>query len=761
MGNKTIEKVVFIEIIVLLILIIPVFREKKNFILSVGDYNKISDSIDMNINEDIWEIGNINDKNEGQYVLTSSLPKLSAGVYTINVYYESQKYEKDNAIIDDAIGSISIQSKDNAFSVQHNSLNLLDKKTQVQNTIWIHSIADVRDATLYVYYGGIGNLQIKKIEICEEPLWKFIRIILWVAISLVVNLLMHLKSTIYDKDKIKVLVILSGIVCFSCLPLFSDFLFEGHDIWFHMNRISNIAQGLRNGNIFLPIQTEQYNGYGYASPLFYGQIFLYIPAILYNLLIPLQDCYKIYVVVINTVTCIVSFVSLKKIVEDDNIAFVGSLLYALSPYRMTCLYVRASVGEYTAMAFMPLVVWGVYIIYTTNERLKLRQLLPIIVGLSGMIQSHILSCEIVGFFLVFFAIVNWRKTFVRYRFIGLVRSAIITLCINAFFIMRFLDSMRMDIRVSHRNNSAIQQHGTYIMQLLELFYKGSGISDAGLQNDMGLIIGFPIIMGVGIFCFMFFKYKTEQKAQLKLGFMCLIIFVIATFMSTIYFPWDSLHDISSTMSKILCVVQFPWRYLSVATVCGVVMTVLGIEMLKDTTKRKDRTMASFLLIILVFVATEMFYRDISQNGVELKIYCDTDLKTMNNGEEYLLNGTSVEGFADRGLRFKNEVVVNQYNYSQGVTTFYCDNQSGYKSTVELPLQNYDNYHAYHVESGEKLEIQDGEEKRVAVIIPVDFQGTILVKYEIPFIWKIAGFISLISIIGVLANEIVFQRKAKI
>lgn len=56
----------------------------------------------------------------------------------------------------------------------------------------------------------------------------------------------------------------------------------------------------------------------------------------------------------------------------------------MSMYRLTNIYVRAAVGEYTAMTFLPLVLYGLYRIYEKDqEMLEFADVLPLVFGVTG------------------------------------------------------------------------------------------------------------------------------------------------------------------------------------------------------------------------------------------------------------------------------------------------------------------------------------------------------------------------------------------
>ena len=66
----------------------------------------------------------------------------------------------------------------------------------------------------------------------------------------------------------------------ACLPLFTLNCIGGHDIAYHLLRIEALKAGILAGRPFLRINMLFFGGMGYASSLFYPDLFLYFPAVL-------------------------------------------------------------------------------------------------------------------------------------------------------------------------------------------------------------------------------------------------------------------------------------------------------------------------------------------------------------------------------------------------------------------------------------------------------------------------------------------------
>lgn len=110
-------------------------------------------------------------------------------------------------------------------------------------------------------------------------------------------------------------------------------------------------------------------------------------------------------------TVIISYISFKKLSKDKLIGVLGCALYTLSLYRLNNIFIRSAVGEYTAMAFLPLILLGLYCVYSENigEKEKQRSICFLVIGFTGVLQSHILSFEMIVLFTGIICIIFIKK----------------------------------------------------------------------------------------------------------------------------------------------------------------------------------------------------------------------------------------------------------------------------------------------------------------------------------------------------------------
>lgn len=208
------------------------------------------------------------------------------------------------------------------------------------------------------------------------------------------------------------------LICLvSSIPLFVDYLYAGHDLGYHLLRIEGLHEGLKNAMFPVKLHPNVLHEYGYASPVMYGDLFLYVPALLRIFSYTITDAHKIYIFLINITTCSVSYWCIKRIFNNEYTGLIRSALYTLSSYCFTNIYVKAAVGEYTAMAFFPLIFCGLYLVITKKETESPQDGIGLtVIGISCVIHSHIITCFMVAVFILFSCVFLWKKVIKKRRF---------------------------------------------------------------------------------------------------------------------------------------------------------------------------------------------------------------------------------------------------------------------------------------------------------------------------------------------------------
>ena len=168
--------------------------------------------------------------------------------------------------------------------------------------------------------------------------------------SQLVNTGINLTSS--ERRRLVVLAICFTVVIAS-IPIFTSHILRvyPHDLVFHLYRIDGIAQGLREGQLPVRIQSTQISGLGYPVSVCYGDLFLYFPALLRLLGLSMRASYALFIVVVNAFCAIVTYVTCKRMFRSYSVALMGCVLWTLSPYRLLIdVWLRAAVSLWRAAA---------------------------------------------------------------------------------------------------------------------------------------------------------------------------------------------------------------------------------------------------------------------------------------------------------------------------------------------------------------------------------------------------------------------------
>lgn len=774
--DKTVRKLLLIEIVVLCVIVISMIGKRKVYDFNTENIEIYHENVIYVEAEDAYYISPDTELATGYPVLGNAKMRIAPGAYDVEIQYASIMDLEDTvgSCVDKA-GWLQIRSYKNPTSVKYNTIDLVGGQTIQKDRMWITSVTSIEDLDFKIYYEGRGILKIEKIIVRELLRWRVIRILSWLLGFLFIDFcyLYFIRKNTYQNKHVyqsKHIVLGFFVMTFLAnLPVFQGFVIGGHDAPFHLARILSLGRAIEEGRWIAPIQTDMMNGYGYATPLFYGQLFLYFPALLYNMAVPIHTCYQVYVFCINVITSVICYFCFKGICKNRNIAFIGTWIYVFSAYRISNVYVRAAVGEYTAMAFMPMVVYGFYKIYMTEQKkISIKDYIIVVLGLTGMIQSHLLSTEIMGLFIIITCVILLKKTFQLYRFIALVKAALLTVLLNLGFLIPMLDSMKMDILVKTTNSGHIQESGAYLLQLFGMFMTPSGKSLEEIQGDMPINLGLGLAVGIGIFFWCYvkrFDWGMEGNKLMRSGAIFTLLAGLAIVFSLQIFPWDSLWAVGENIVKLATVIQFPWRYLSVATVLCAFVSVIGISICCESGRVHYGIFAGGIICFLLVLNVGFFYMQYADISITTKMYASmSNLDSITNiyGGEYLLEGTETELCARRDIIVEEDTVqVTDYVSQGGKVSFLCLNNSSEPKHVEIPLFCYENYQAYDQQSGSRLPIEIGQNNRISIEVPENYSGNICVKYVIPVLWKIAYVISVLTGIGIIGIYFDSQKGRRI
>lgn len=536
------------------------------------------------------------------------------------------------------------------------------------------------------------------------------------------------------------------------MPLFFRGM-EGHfgqDLGFHLNRIEGLYVALKAGEF--PVKMESYwmNGYGYPVSIYYGDLWLYFPAFLRILGVPVVGAYKSYIFVINGLTLLTTYLLAKEATNHEKIAICASIVYTFSYYRLVNVYIRAAVGEYTAMMFFPVVALALYRMYANKEEKVFQNAFLLATGMTGIMSAHLLSSEIVAIVMMCVAILFIKKTLSKNMIFTYILAVIESILFNLYFLVSFLDCYRnvnVNINGISEKSREIQTAGVTLKKLFSFFEVPYG--NVVWKEQIGLNIGPVLMVCVGIGCILCILRK------IKKGELMMLIMAIATlFASTRYFPWDEIRNVKY-IGNILAQIQFPWRYLGVATLFA--MLLFLFLMLRVPSKY----VATVVCVLMIISAGMMMYFTKDYNRyAEYKTFQQTkDLDSYDMGFcEYLRTGTNREKFTNtiensEGVLYAD--VVERQGNAMTVQVQVAET-GGY---IELPIINFKGYECVD-ENDNPLPIVDGANNLIRISFADEYQGNIYINYVQPMYWCLAEWVSLFTYLAFLVGQIYFKKHPK-
>lgn len=554
------------------------------------------------------------------------------------------------------------------------------------------------------------------------------------------------------------------IVLFACVPLMTNYLLSGQDLTFHLMRIEGLAEGLKQGQFPVKMQPVWLNDYGYPVSILYGDLFLYVPAVLRIIGFSLQASYKIYLVMIQIITAVNTYLCCKEITEDRKLGVVGCFLYMFATNRMTNIYYRAAVGEYTALAFLPLVFLGLFYLLGEKERTRAEQkkvFFLLVMGYTFMLESHMLSFNIAIVFSIIYCLFHFKKFLQNFWF--LVKTALITIGLNLVFLVPMADYMiSHDMKVKFASQiENMQEHGLFLSQLFQMFrfpVSLSGNVMNGVGGDMAIGIGLAYMLMLALFvwelCCCFWRKKKGMASEGMIAsesVRIFVIFLLCLVMSCYFFPWHAIGKIP-VLGSILTPYQFAWRFIGIATFLGVILTMYALKTLEKLTDRTIKVAAIVVLGTLTLIGSQyLMDNKVSDSTARTKVTSSASIYTAGavaNGE-YLFVENSAMAIIDQQPVPADEtaVLITSYEKKNSRISMECENLTEEVQQVKVSFLDYKGFVATDKTTGEKLDTTCDEQHILTVLLPAGYQGTVQVCFRQPWYWRVAEIVSLAVLIA--------------
>lgn len=527
-------------------------------------------------------------------------------------------------------------------------------------------------------------------------------------------------------------------------PMFTVDLTQNNDAKIHLARILSIDSVIKEG-VFPPIIDIDYmNGFGYALNLFYGPLTTYIPIILFNIFGTTGLALKIFTCITVFLSGITMYKFVFNVTERKSIATISALIYISAPYKLSNIYARGAVGEYTAFIFIPLVFDGIYNIVNNKKND-----FWLCIGIVGLVLSHTITTIYTALFAILFLILNIEKLKKLEIFKKLIINVAIAFLICCFYAIPLLEHTFGGDYVIY-NSDYMYTNGTDVygtaIGFNDFFSNEFGNQD--VRFSLGIATIFLTLLG--IVCFK--KIKKEYKSiYLIFAFLAFM----ALWMTTKYFPWFS-------MPNFFGVIQFAWRNLGffaffIVLICGINAVTFAEQLIKNETM-KDTFLFAVVITICTFAGLGVMR---NWNIGDLKNEAEFDKYNLaidrvyvySINREYLptnafINLDYIDNREDKTYILNGNATITQEEKNGLEDTISLENITE-NTKLELPYIFYLGYDVqvyYNNGEYEKVDTFESENGFLTIKLNSSDLATVKVEYKGTVIEKISYIVSVIGVI---------------
>ena len=686
---------------------------------------------------------------EGGIFLETPTLSLDKGVYLVEISYNADREGSMISVGSKELSETQLRCKDAVLNPRLHHVTMTMELTEPAD-----------DVVISAGFSGEGYISITEVGVFEtSAVYK--RVLIYSVFLCLILMVVYLFVR-GDKETKGVILALSAVFGISLMPLLNEYVLYGHDMYYHMLRIEGIREGLSMGIFPVKIHPVWAQDYGYAVGVFYGDIALYFPAVLRLFGFSVQAAYKIFIGVMNLGTILIAYFSFKRMFCSRLIGVLGSMCCCLNYYRMLDVYRRAAIGECLGIMMFPLVLLSFYLIFMeTDGKNWWKHALLTAFSLTGLVQSHILSCEMVFFLVIAVCVILVKKVFTKEIFKTLATAAILSVFLNIGFLVPFLDFYNDEILIGSSDwvgCTAVNGLQATALDTTQIFSLMGNIADTvnGEYMGMGTFFG----LGGGLYIVVLLLGRSKKWHLNKKFYPSILCFGLGccmVFMSSKLFPWDVLAASGSIVGKLCYSLEFPWRLLAPGTVLLIFSICYVISELQKNSNKYVFIIIMATLVAFLMLDCGQFLYDRAKNGMERYIYATEDLDTMLlSTNDYLPTVTNADEIEEGWLNMSNISKVEAY--TKRGTEIQCQVTVGeQEGVIDFPL-NYYRYYSCTDNLGQELPVSSGHNGMLRVSFPADYTGNIQVAFCEPWHWRLAEIVSLLTGCGCVMILFISNRK---
>ena len=503
------------------------------------------------------------------------------------------------------------------------------------------------------------------------------------------------------------------------MALWNNGLYMATDMVFHASRIESIKDALLERQLPAVIYPNMCNEYGSIGTA-YPSLFLYGASILRILHVSTVCVYKFYTILINFFILASAFYSTLYLSKSRRTSVVATLTFAFSIYHLDMVgYKNWTLGMGIATIFIFFIICGLYNILFDNQK----KWYLIAIGMTGIINSHIMASLMISFCIALICIIFIRKIIKEQRFLSFIKSVILSIFLNAATLYMFFDALT--------NNLNTQK----------LQWTSFGTN----TYSLGECLSSPINIYT-IFCFcivVFYLIKKRNNKDYTYHYICAFFYIdFCLFLfTTQLFPWEQLLSIN-WINTIFNYIQFPVRLYIIIMPTLSLITAISFERCSLFTGKKYYfILGLFMTLSFINYTTICSEYDGSVKAITKSVL--GDVFSTHSSDDYLPSGADSEWYNNPYpdySSYDDSIVVSNYTkYGTRIFgTYTCTKAEQY---LDFPLFYYKGYQCID-DNGNEIPLYIGTNNKIRILLektnpPIQFT----IFYSVPTIYKILTIFS--------------------
>lgn len=502
-----------------------------------------------------------------------------------------------------------------------------------------------------------------------------------------------------------------------------------HDASYWLYRIGALADEMSIKGLLhaLPprILSVTFNGYGYGAPLFYCDVFLWVPALLVLLGMSEMTSFVLLCAVIwgarAAVAAFSANIVLKQFPQVKNrqeLSVLFAFAYSCFPYMIEVLLIRGAIGESIAGIFFPLTAAMLFTISHAAHR-NPKHVILLALSLSGIVCSHTVSIVIAAGCVVVYLLENW-KLFWRepWRFLELLKAGMLSAGLSAFWLFPF-----------------IEQYFSHILPEMEgwAWHNVVSFSDwfISYYHVKDRLVWYPSTFGIPLVVWtLLYIIQSKRHANRQICKLLLISWLLCIFMTS--------RTAMKAVEDFMGFMQFSWRLLSVVALLLSIVIVLVVSL---STKKKWIFGIVCTVYAACFVLSDSAWFRVALLSDTSAVYGENNADGLYIPQGGALNVSDVRGeLVDTNLP---ELVFEWERVPGAQLWLKYSNNTG-NAVVQLPLYYYKGYEAYDLANQSRLHIEKGDVGLIWVHLDPYQSGEVVVSYAGTGIQKGSNVLSLLT-----------------